>query len=261
MNATALSASISHDISIVAFEIMGNHFHFVLCGSEESIDSFWGHFKKRLSRSFPQMKDVDLTLKPINDLQSMRNNIIYTNRNGYVADPAYTPFSYPWGTGRYYFLGWPEGKTLDQLFFDERRMMFKCRDPEIPLEWIVTNGYVSPASYCSIRFGMTLFRDAHHYFSMLSKNVEAYAELATEFGDDDFLSDQELFGRLTAILKDEYGSLRLRDVSRQQRKDLAVRLRRDFRSSNGQIRRILALTQYEVDSLFPLTAGTPNAQV
>lgn len=46
----------------------------------------------------------------------------------------------------------------------------------------------------------------------------------------------------------------LKDLSRQQKLDLAVRLRREFRSSNGQIRRLLALSQYEIDSLFPLTA-------
>lgn len=99
-----------------------------------------------------------------------------------------------------------------------------------------------------------MFRDAHHYFSLVSKNVEAYTEIASELGDGEFLTDPELYNQLAAILKKEYGAMLLKDISRQQKLDLAVRLRREFRSSNGQIRRLLALSQYEIDSLFPLTA-------
>ena len=254
MNTIAMAANIFKPIRLLAFEIMGNHFHFVLSCNEESAKSFWNYIRKRLSRSFPVVKKVTLSLKPIDNLQSMRNNIVYTNRNGYVADSAYTPFSYPWGTGRCYFLDSPVVKTLVQVFVDDRRKMFRCRTPDVPSNWAVTDGYISPESYCGIKFGMSMFRDAHHYFSLLSKSVEAYAELAAELGDSEFLTDQELFGKLTAILKKEYGVLRLRDLGGQQKRDLAVRLRRDFRSSNGQIRRVLGLTQYEVDALFPLTA-------
>jgi len=254
MNTIAMAANIFGQIRLMAFEVMGNHFHFVLSGKEEFSKSFWDYIRKRLSRSFPVVKNVALSLKPIDSLQSMRNNIVYTNRNGYVSDSAYTPFSYPWGTGRCYFLEWPVIKTLEQVFVDDRRKMFRCRTPDISLKWAISDGYVSPESYCAIKFGMSMFRDAHHYFSMLSKNVEANAELAAELGDSEFLTDQELFGRLTTILKNEYGAMRLRELGRQQKKDLAVRLRRDFRSSNGQIRRVLGLTQYEIDALFPLSA-------
>lgn len=90
----------------------------------------------------------------------------------------------------------------------------------LPGEWEVVGGYVAPWSYCSVKFGMAMFRDAHHYFMMVSKNVEAYAELA-----------------------------------KPQILDIARNLRYDFRSSNGQIRRVLGLSQYEIDSIFPLAAA------
>lgn len=50
-----------------------------------------------------------------------------------------------------------------------------------------------------------MFRDAHHYFSLVSKNVEAYTEIASELGDGEFLTDPELYNQLAAILKKEYG--------------------------------------------------------
>lgn len=132
--------------------------------------------------------------------------------------------------------------------------MFRCRTPELPGEWEVSNGYVAPWNYCAVKFGMAMFRDSHHYFMMASKNVEAYAELAAGLDDDEFLTDTELFSRMSSSLRSDYGVSSIKDLTKPQRFDLARKLRYEFSSSNGQIRRVLGLSQYEIDSLFPLTA-------
>lgn len=79
------------------------------------------------------------------------------------------------------------------------------------------------------------------------------AELSSELGREEFLTDTELFKRLFQIIKNEYGVSQINALGTQQKIDLAIRLRREFHSSNGQIRRLLNLSQYEIDSLFPLT--------
>ena len=137
----------------------------------------------------------------------------------------------------------------------------------MPDDWLVTHfgttrtessqplGYISPASYCALRFGMAMFRDAHHYYSAVSKNVEAYSRLAAEIDDGEFLTDTEMFSQISNILRNQYQGLSLRNLSRAQKFDLARTLRYEFRSSNDQIRRLLALTKYDIDAIFPLTAG------
>ncbi len=254
MNVVAQAAALSPEVRIIAFEVMNNHFHFVVSAEEKAVRAFWEYVRKRLSRSFPQMKALQIALKKISDLGALRNNIVYTNRNGYVADSAHTPFSYPWGTGRYYFLDWPEGKSLSSVFVDSRREMFRCRTPELPGGWEVRDGYIAPWNYCSIKFGMSMFRDAHHYFALVSKNVEAYSELATVLGEGEFLTDMELFNRLGPLVRTDYGVSTIKDLAKSQKFDIARKLRFEYRSSNGQIRRVLGLSQYEIDSLFPLTA-------
>lgn len=253
MNVVAQAYACS-EINILAFEIMGNHFHFVLSADEIQIHQFWSFIRKKMIKSFPVIKDVKLSLKPIDNLQSLRNNIIYTNRNGYVADPAHTPFSYPWGTGRYYFNDFPVEHCLSDLHTRQRRLMFRGRDPHLPGQWKFIDGYICPLSFCSIESGMAMFRDAHHYFYLISKNIESNSELASELGGEEFLTDSELFKRLFQIIKSEYGVPQINALGTQQKIDLAIRLRREFHSSNGQIRRLLHLSQYEIDSLFPLTA-------
>lgn len=254
MNVIAQAAALFPEVRIIAFEVMNNHFHFVVSADEETVLTFWGFVRKRLVRSFPLMKGLQITIKPIGDLGALRNNIVYTNRNGYVADSSHTPFSYPWGTGRYYFLDRPRGKTLARIFVDDKRRMFRCRTPALPSGWEVSNGYVAPWNYCAVKLGMAMFRDAHHYFMMVSKNVEAYAELAAGLDDGEFLMDTELFARLSVLVRSDYDVSSIKDLTKPQRFDLARKLRYEFRSSNGQIRRMLGLSQYEIDSLFPLTA-------
>ncbi len=254
MNVVAQAAALFPELRVIAFEVMNNHFHFVVSAEENSVWAFWAFIKKRLARSFPLMKNIHITLKPIEGLGSLRNNIVYTNRNGYVADPSHTPFSYPWGTGRYYFLDWPTGKALGRIFVDDRRKMFRCRTPGLPGEWEVVGGYIAPWNYCAVKFGMAMFRDAHHYFMMVSKNVEAYAELAAVLDDGEFLTDSELFSRLSSLLRSDYGVFSIKDLTKPQKFDLARKLRYEFRSSNGQVSRVLGLSRYEIDSLFPLAA-------
>lgn len=254
MNVVAMASNQHKNLRIIAFEIMNNHFHFVISAEESAITEFWKCCRKRLGRHFPMIKGIDISLKPIESISYLRNNIVYTNRNGYVADPSHTPFSYPWGTGRYYYLDAPAGVRFSEIKFDEKRRIFRTRLPELPADWIIVNDYVSPFSYCAVKFGMSMFRDAHQYFSMISKSVESYSELAVELDDSEFLTDTELFTQIVKSLKSVYGVNALQDLSRSQKLDLAKKLHYDFRSSNWQIRRVLGFTQYEIDSLFPLSA-------
>lgn len=254
MNIVAQASAKNPEVSIIAFEVMSNHFHFVVNSEKETFLNFWYYLRKRILRAFSLNDNIKLSIKQISDLQGLRNVIAYTHRNGYVADNAHTPFSYPWGTGRFYYLDLPEGEKYGQLSVRTRREMLRCHDIILPENWSVANGYILPSNYCSIALGMSMFRDAHHYFSLLSKNVEAYSELATELDDAEFLTDMEIFVHITKILKDGYGTNSLKALSKPQKLDIARKLRRDFRSSNGQIRRVLGLPQYEVDNLFPLSA-------
>lgn len=248
-------------LRVAAFEIMSNHIHIVINGEEDLIqDCFWT-FRRRLKR-FLRGRDqaklshlFQMTLKPIEDLKALRNTIVYVNRNGYVVNPDCTPFSYPWGTGAYYFNTFPVTGKLSGLTDNEIRRMFRSRNPHLPDNTALADGYVMPTEYCDVGLGMSMFRDAHQYFFMVSRNVENYETIASELGDGEYMTDAELFPKVCQLIKSDYGQGGLKDLSSAQKMDLARKLRKDYRSSNGQIRRILGLTRYEVDSLFPLSAS------
>ena len=91
-----LAAICAYDarVRIITFELMSNHVHFiVICSTKEEASSFLDLFRKRLSKYF-QLKDANRDFSnfktdpiPIETLESLRNQIAYTNRNNFVVDP------------------------------------------------------------------------------------------------------------------------------------------------------------------------------
>ena len=109
MMALAVCAVLSDDVELVTFELMHNHVHLIMRGMREGCLGFFKDFKQRLQRVQRRWgRTVDLSgfnakILEIETLRDLRNEIVYANRNAYVANPNYTPFSYPWGGGWAYF--------------------------------------------------------------------------------------------------------------------------------------------------------------
>lgn len=256
MNIVAQAAFVyAEKVTIIAFTVMNNHFHFILEGDFQLIKEMLSFILKRLRRVLSLEKLPEVSSKPIEDIASMRNHIVYVHRNGYVANLNHTPFSYPWGTGAHYFMPVIHGKPFSEITSVENRLMFRSRDIKLPLDWHVINSggalYIAPPSFCDIALGMKMFHDAHHYFAIVSKNVEAFSGVAVEINDGEFLTDQELFAQVIRIVREKYRLASSKDLTGAQRLDLAKTLHYDYRSSKGQIRRVLGLNQYDIDSLFP----------
>ena len=106
--------------------------------------------------------------------------------------------------------------------------MFRSRNPHLPVGFRIINGHIAPTEYCAIKLGMAMFRNAHQYFYMVSKNIEAYEKLATELDDGEFLTDSELFSLVVRIVKSSYNTDSLRNLTQSQKLDLARKLRSEL---------------------------------
>lgn len=259
MTLSAVCSVLIKDIKILTFELMSNHVHFLTAGKRECAEEFFTLFKKKLMRYYSEKEmkldfsGFDCSLIPVESLRSIRNETVYINRNGYVVNPAYTPFSYPWGAGRYYFNSIHDFKKFGDLSLREKRSMCCSKNICIPDEYMISENYVSPVSFCDIQLGMSFFRDAHQYYSFVSKNVEAYSEIAARLNDKEFLTDDEMFSAALRICKSMYNCTSPAALRGIDKVEVARKLHYDFNASNNQVRRILAMSQYEIDSLFPLS--------
>ena len=257
MNLMAWCASRHENVSVLTFALMSNHIHLVCSCSESELLCFFSDFKRRLHRYLSD-KNSDLHgfnpgIISIENLRSLRNAIVYVNRNGYVINPEHTPFSYPWSAGRTFFNHRQKGAAISGLSVAERRRLFKCRDCDVPNEYELLGGHISPHSFCDILTAESFFRDAHQYLSLLTKNVEAMEEMAALMKDSVYLTDDEIFTAVINFSREAFKISSIRQLNGNQKRELARKMHFSYHSSNEQIRRILGLDRYEVDSLFPLS--------
>ena len=117
----AVSIHMSKGVRALTFELMANHVHLIIAGQRENCLKAFDLFAARLRQAFPKrQRTIDwskfkMDILPIESLQALRNEIIYANRNAFVANPSYTPDSYPWGGGCAYFCPWLKHLTTTPL--------------------------------------------------------------------------------------------------------------------------------------------------
>lgn len=259
MNLMASSTYSEPDVNVITFEAMRTHLHLIGEGPVAAAEEWFSKFRKRLYRFYQstgRVRNLDsfqASVFLIGDISFLRNSIAYVNRNGYLVHPEHTPFSYPWGANRFFFN--PDAKQrrdrkYGDLFIRERRQLFGSHSVDYPGEASIVDGYISPAFFCDLKFGEDVFRDARHYFSLVSRSVEAYKDIANLLGDSIFYTDDELYLIVRQICRDRYGNARPEILTLEQKMELARTLRFEYKSSDRQIQRMLHLDERRLLALF-----------
>ena len=96
-----------------------------------------------------------------------------------------------------------------------------------------------------------MFRDARSYFNSLTRNAEAYSQIAARLKDSVFLTDEELFTVMSSYIYKEYSTKSAAQLKGEQKIAVARHLRFGYNASNQQIRRLLRLEPAILEELFP----------
>lgn len=260
MNVVALAACLFPDIKILTFELMSNHLHFALCGNTNRIHEWLGKMIALL-KQHPELKDskdaiasLQARLIAIEDLDNLRNVIVYINRNGYVTDDRHTPFSYPWGANRYFFneeakIRYESMKITATARWKRNAFHSNLGDNLADLNHL--DGYVSPMSFCHILLAEGLFINAHQFFSRISKNVESSANIARDIGESVYYTDNELYSLVAQKCSMLYGCKSPAIIPAEAKVSMAKMMHFDYNSSVKQISRILRMEIDIVRRMFP----------
>lgn len=259
MNLAAFCTWQSDGVTILTFEIMKNHLHAVMVGERERIIAWFNLFKRRLQRYFMDkgiVKDLtgfNASLFPIDNLETLRNTIAYVNRNGYLVDTRYTPFSYPWGANRFFYnpdIPFLQGNRYGNLNFREKRQLFRSHTIDYPDDHLVLNGYILPSSFCNLALAERMFQSARNYFFLISRNVEVYRSIASQLGDLVYYTDDELFLIVRQLCKDAYDNSRPASLPKEAKLEMAKKMHFEYQAGNKQIQRMLRLEERDIITLF-----------
>lgn len=259
MNIVAVCTKLCSNVRLITFEIMNNHIHMTVSSSKQDAISYFEMIKKFLIRHFNrQNRNINwdkFIAEPrrIESLTDLRNVIIYNNRNGYVANPLWTPFSYPWGANKFYFND--DAKKLSiidakPITLRRLREISHSRLADIVKGLLSLNGCAIPVSFCDIELGEKLFRSPAQYFFMLGRNIEQQKNISKEIGEGLFCSDDELYSAISSITRLKF-SAPPANIPNSSKIELSRLMHDDYHASNKQISRILKLEVSVVDKLFP----------
>ena len=250
-------------IDILAFALMSNHFHFIVRGEKVDALEFFQRFKKRMSyylarKGRPGVLDlVEAKASAITSLMQLRNEIAYVIRNPYVIRADINPLAYQWCSGYMVFnpfLRFLEAKTVKQLTYREKRRITRTSDAVLDSSFRVRDGMIVPESFVNYRLVEQLFPNVRKFTWWVFKNVEAQVEVASGFSERPNLSDDELYVVTMRLCESRFNTKGAKDLTEQQKKQLAVILKNEWYASNGQTARLAQLPLQTVNALFPLTA-------
>ncbi len=250
MGIVAICARLFPDVRVFTFEIMSNHFHFMASAGKESMLQFFSTLKKMLSKYFTGIgRNIDFeamgySLHQLDSVERVRNVIVYDNRNGYLVNPDYTPYSYPWGANRLFFND--DAKILARnhsrkMTFKDLRALSHSHKTDTIQNLFSIDGCASPLFFCDIEAGEQLFHDAAQYFYLLSKKIENSKQIAKEIGESIFYTDNELFSIIIKEAREKYGCTTLNEAAPSAKIELARIMRYDYNASAKQIMRFLKL--------------------
>ena len=259
MNLVAFCTWQISGVIVLTFEIMKNHLHVVMSGERDRLFEWFSLFKRRLQRYLAEkgvvknLSGFEASLFPIDNLETLRNTIAYVNRNGYLVDARYTPFSYPWGANRFFCnpdIPFLQEISYRDLTFREKRQLFRSHAIDYPDDHLVMDGYILPTSYCNLALAEMMFQSARSYFFLLSRNVEVYRGIAAQLGDLVYYTDDELFLVVRQLCKDAYGNSRPASLPKDAKLEIAKKMHFNYQAGNKQIQRMLRLEERDVVALF-----------
>ena len=286
MSIVGIVAKLFPDIRVLTFEIMSNHLHLTAAGRLQRILEMFGSIREMLRRYFKSKERAiawdkfQAGTRLLETIEDVRNVIVYNNRNGYVVRHAYTPFTYPWGANRYYFN--PDARKLaaehsETMHIRELRRISHSRFADGIKNLMKYEGHALPTSFCDIKTGEALFRDPAHYFSKISRSIEADAKIAKEIGESVFYTDDDLYSAVCRMAAEKFSKLtgasggtdmehghgagpggigteNGRQISptqlpAQAKLEIAKTMRFDYNASDKQIQRMLKLDPQIISSL------------
>ena len=258
-------AAVRNDCKILAYAIMSNHFHFILEGLREDCLAFFEDIKTQMMHYFVRhgrgtvIKRIQPGMTPIQTLKQLLNEIAYVIRNPFVVREDVNPLAYRWCSGFLYF-----NPLLDKGGIPASRLKgralreFTCSriltglDPKL----LIKEGVANPASFVDYERTMEFFGSARKFIMQVFKNVEGQVETALRLGELPLLNDEELLSLTFKLCRSLFRTQTPKELSLENKKRLALKLKNEYGASNGQVARCSNLAPAIVNEMFPLAAKT-----
>ncbi len=257
MNDVAMCV-LGYDVSILAFCLMSNHFHFVLYGVSEECRKFSEEYKRRCAIRMRQragevkgMKEIDIHPERIDSREYLENAVAYVLRNSLVAGIRVMPYHYRWSSACLYFNAEEcfKGERLNDMSERKRFRILRSR-LDVPDSYMVDeNGMIHPSCYVRTDLVEEIFRHPARLLALLGRKVENDVEVRLGIMEQIAITDQELLTQMNELIRMEFGCSSLYQLPMNDRVKLCTLLKRNFGAGVKQIARVTRLSPDVVEKV------------
>lgn len=243
------------EVSVLAFCLMDNHFHFILSGEEADCEAFVANYKKLTGMWTSKYRGTPLTEK-IETGQwfvpqyKLEEKIIYVLRNPVAAGMRVTAQGYRWSSAGYMFSNWkPESLVKVSDMSSRALMKILCSNEQIPDNWIIAGRMVWPPSFFDLRTAEAQFKSIGSFmFSLNNANVDKETEKEMMEGNYS-LPDSEVHIRAVQYAIANFRKGSISKCSAEERLIIARLLKSELKCNDKQLGRVLRLSQEDIQLL------------
>ena len=256
MNLAAVLA-IALGVDVLAFVLMSNHVHFVLCCSYEKARQFSEQYKKRYSQYVNKkygikelLRRVHFDIKPIiPEDEALEWAIAYTDMNPVAADICFSPTGYPWGTGDTFFKTKKEkGRPIGTLSDRARIALLHSTQPMPPDLIVGEDGYILPESFVKVELVENLFRTPKRMNFFHQNSSKAKRRLSSDENAPSF-RDQLVIAAIPDLCQSLFRKPSMAGLTEDDQAELLKQLRFRFSSNADQLARVTGLSYNKVVEL------------
>ena len=258
MNSVALG-QLKHKLTIIVFNWMINHGHFLVKGTGTQCVDFFLYEKRRINSMLVSGghktldDDYGFKLVRIESEQQLEDTIIYICRNPYKAMQDITPTGYIWGTN--YLIFSNLGKIISKVPVSELqstmlRKILMTREV-IPNNYLFNKemGFILPESYTKHEIAMKVLKSSSNYCNKLLRNIDAYIKIAEGIGETVRIDDKELDYIIWSIVRNQLRANSVAELGTDRKCQLAVMLRKKYYIEPKRICRKVGLPLATVQNL------------
>lgn len=252
MNTVAVIAYLT-GIRVLAFILMSNHVHFVLCGTREQVAMFANEYKRHHSaylqikygcKEFLRRNDVDIK-KVCREDESFERAIAYVQMNSVAANICLHPTGYRWGTGNSFFKETNvQGQVLGSMSIRAQKRLLRSHIM-LPQDYLTADGYVLTESYVQVQFVESVFRSPARLNYFLVNSSKAKRKLESESASLPVFRDQSILAAVPDLCYSLFRQSDLMELKWEQQAEVIKQIKRRFGSDIHQIARVTGVPYAE----------------
>lgn len=248
---------VKYAITVYAFTLMPNHIHIILKGTGGSCLKAFDLLSRKLSARLvkdghpPLPKDYWFKLERIDSEEQMRYEIIYVLRNC-LEKGLGTVGGYLWSSGWLYHSNIPlllDGTPVREISKRQIERMLMGHDT-LPGDWLLHPVLgLSPGSFVDTSMVLRLFPEPKDLQTALVKDYEVFFQIARRLGELQEFNKNEISAIVSRTLQKRFSGRDLRQLSDDEKGQLAIILSRDFGLNSYQISRAIYVREHTVRQL------------